>query len=227
MRVTILIPVCNEAATIATVLERVSKLECEKQIVVVDDGSTDGTSAIVDRWSDRDGVVVIHKTNGGKGSALQAALPVLDSDVTVIQDADLEYDPEDISGMLEPLARGVADVVYGSRFSGGRPQRVHRFFHYLGNRVLTLTANVLYDTSLTDIGTGYKAIRTQLLRELDLRETGFPVDAEFTARVCRRRLSIYEVPIAYYGRTYAEGKKIHWRHGFQALWVLWRCRIFG
>jgi glycosyltransferase involved in cell wall biosynthesis len=227
LRVSFLIPVYNEAATIETVLERVSGLACEKQIVVVDDGSTDGTAEIVDRWADREGVVVVHKANGGKGTALQAGLEHLDGDVTVIQDADFEYDVDDVPSLLDPLERGVADVVYGSRFSGGKPQRVHRFWHYVGNRAMTLTANMLYDTSLTDVGTGYKAIRTELLRDLHLREHSFAIDCEITARVCLRRPSIYEVPIAYYGRTYAEGKKIHWRHGFEGLWVLLRIRLFG
>ncbi|CAB4710185.1 MAG: glycosyltransferase [Actinobacteria bacterium] len=228
MRVSFLIPVYNESATVEHVLSRLVELDVPKQIVIVDDGSTDGTAEIVDAWAEgREDVVVVHKKNGGKGTAVIAGLPHLDGEVTVIQDGDLEYDVDDIPALLDPLRRGVADMVYGSRFSGGKPQRVHRFWHSLGNKVMTLTANVLYDTSLTDVGTGYKAIRTVLLRDIKLSEPNFAIDCEITARVCLRRPSVYEVPIAYYGRTYAEGKKIHWRHGFEGLWTLIRIRIFG
>jgi glycosyltransferase involved in cell wall biosynthesis len=227
VRVSFLIPVYNEVETIGIVLERVSELPFEKQLVVVDDGSTDGTERVLAEWAARPDVVVIRQANRGKGAALRAGIPHLDGDVTVIQDADLEYDPADVPSMLDPLERGVADVVYGSRFSGGKPQRVHRFWHYVGNRMLTVTTNVLYDISVTDMGTGYKAIRTSLLRSIRLTADDFAIDAELTARICAHRPRMYEVPIAYYGRTYAEGKKIHWRHGFHALWVLARVRVTG
>ena len=227
MRVSFIVPAYNEAATIDELLERVSALELDKQIVVVNDGSTDGTRAILDRWHARDGVVVVHKENGGKGSAIRAAIPHLDGDITVIQDADLEYDPADVPQLIEPIERGVADVVFGSRLSGGRPQRAYLFWHLVGNRLLSLLASVLFNTTLSDMETGYKAFRTEVLRELDLRESDFAIEPEITGKVCKRNLRIYELPIAYYGRTYAEGKKITWRDGFKALWVLARVRVKG
>ena len=227
VRVSFVIPVYNEVGTIDEVLTRVSDLGLDSQIVIVDDGSTDGTDEVLRRWEGRDGVLVLRQPNRGKGAALRAAIPHLDGDVTLIQDADLEYDPSDVPSLLEPIERGVADVVYGSRFSGGRPQRVHVFWHFVGNRFLTWTTNVLYNLSISDMGTGYKAIRTSLLRELKLEANDFAIDAELTARICARKPRMYEVPIAYYGRTYSEGKKIHWRHGFHALWVLCRVRILG
>jgi glycosyltransferase involved in cell wall biosynthesis len=227
VRVSFLIPVYNEVATIEIVLQKLAELPVEKQLVIVDDGSTDGTEDVLRRWESRPDVVVVRQRNRGKGAAVRAGIEHLDGEVTVIQDADLEYDPVDVPSMLDPLERGVADVVYGSRFAGGRPQRVHRFWHQLGNRVLTTTTNVLYDVSLTDMGTGYKAIRTSLLKSIPLRMDDFAIDAELTARICAQRPRMYEVPIAYYGRTYAEGKKIHWRHGWHALLTLIRVRLFG
>ena len=224
MRVSFIVPAYNEGRTIGEVLERVSALELDKQIVVVDDGSTDATPEILAGWADRDGVVVLRQPNRGKGAAIRAAIPHLEGDLTVIQDADLEYDPADVPALLEPLERGVADVVYGSRLSGGRAQRAYLFWHLVGNRFLSLVVNVLYNTTLSDMETGYKAFRTDVLRSLDLREDDFAIEAEITAKVCKRKLRIYELPVAYYGRTYEEGKKITWRDGFKALWVLLRVR---
>jgi hypothetical protein len=143
----------------------------------------------------------------------------------VIQDADLEYDPADVPGLIAPIADGVADVVYGSRLSGGKPQRAYLFWHLVGNRFLSLVTGVLYNTTLSDMETGYKAFLTSVLQSLDLREDDFAIEPEITGRVCKRHLRIYELPISYYGRTYAEGKKITWRDGFKALWVLVRVRF--
>jgi hypothetical protein len=145
----------------------------------------------------------------------------------VIQDADLEYDPVDVPTLIDPIVRGVADVVYGSRLSGGRPQRAYLFWHLVGNRFLSLLTNLLFNTTLSDMETGYKAFRTDVLRSLDLRESDFGIEPEITGKVCRRKLRIYELPIAYYGRTYDEGKKITWRDGFRAIWVLLRVRVRG
>jgi glycosyltransferase involved in cell wall biosynthesis len=223
-RVSFLVPVYNEERTIAAVLERVRALPFEKQIVVVDDGSTDGTAEIL-RASAGDDLVVLRQENRGKGAALRAAIPHADGDVCVIQDADLEYDPADVPELIQPIVDGFADVVYGSRLSGGRPQRAYLFWHRVGNRFLSLVAGVLYNTTLTDMETGYKAFRTDVLRRLDLREDGFSIEPEITGRICRQNLRIYELPISYYGRTYAEGKKITWRDGFRALWVLLRVRL--
>jgi glycosyltransferase involved in cell wall biosynthesis len=228
MRVSFLVPAYNEAATIGGVLEAVWALDLDKQIIVVDDGSTDGTGDIVDGWRDgRDGVVLVRQDNRGKGAAVRAAIPHVDGDICVIQDADLEYDPADVPALIEPIERGVADVVFGSRLSGGRPQRAYLFWHLLGNRFLSLLTNVLYNTTLSDMETGYKAFRTEVLRSLDLRQDDFAIEPEITAKVCKRKLRVYELPIAYYGRTYAEGKKITWRDGFKALRVLFGVRLFG
>ena len=226
MRVSFLVPAFNEAATIEEVLERVEALDLDKQVIVVDDGSTDATAEILERWRNGgDGRVVVRQPNSGKGAAIRAAIPHVDGDIAVIQDADLEYDPADVPPLIEPIERGVADVVFGSRLTGGRPQRAYLFWHLVGNRFLSLVTNVLYNTTLHDMETGYKAFRADVLRSLDLRQDDFAIEPEITAKVCLRRLRIYELPIAYYGRTYAEGKKVTWRDGFKALFVLVSVRV--
>ena len=226
MRVSFVIPAYNEARTIAEVIERVDALEFDKQLIVVDDGSTDGTRDLVEALrKDRPHLMLLSQANRGKGAAVRAAIPHLDGEIAVIQDADLEYDPADVPRLIDPIRVGVADVVFGSRLSGGQPQRAYLFWHLVGNRFLSLLANVLYNTTLTDIETGYKAFRIDVLRSLDLREDSFAIEPEITGQVCRRKLRIYELPIAYYGRTYDEGKKITWRDGFRAVWVLLRVRF--
>ena len=227
-KVSFLIPAFNENATIRTVLEQVDALPLEKQIIVVDDGSTDGTGEAAEEWQQgRDYVVVVRKPNRGKGSAIRAAIPHIDGDIVVIQDADLEYDPTDVPALIDPIIRGNADVVFGSRLSGGRPQRAYLFWHLVGNRFLSLLTNVLYNTTLHDMETGYKAFRVEVLRSLDLRQDDFAIEPEITAKVCKRKFRIYELPIAYYGRSYAEGKKITWRDGVKAVWVLLAVRVRG
>jgi glycosyltransferase involved in cell wall biosynthesis len=227
MRVSFLVPAYNEAATITKLLDAVWALELDKQIVVVDDGSTDGTAELVERWrAGRDGVVLVRQANRGKGSAVRAAIPHADGEIAVIQDADLEYDPTDVPALIEPIERGVADVVFGSRLSGGRPQRAYLFWHLVGNRFLSLLTNALFNTTLSDMETGYKAFRSDVLRSLDLRQDDFGIEPEITAKVCKRKLRVYELPIAYYGRTYEEGKKITWRDGIKAIRVLFRVRLF-
>jgi glycosyltransferase involved in cell wall biosynthesis len=228
VRVSFLVPAYNEAATIIELLDRVSRVELDKQIVVVDDGSTDGTGDLVEKWrSGRNDVVFVRQENRGKGAAVRAAIPHADGDVCIIQDADLEYDPTDVPGLIEPIERGSADVVFGSRLSGGKPQRAYLFWHLVGNRFLSLLTNVLYNTTLSDMETGYKAFRTEVLRSLDLRQDGFGIEPEITAKICKRKLRVYELPIAYYGRTYAEGKKITWRDGVKAIRVLLSVRLSG
>ena len=228
MRVSFLVPAYNEAATIVELLDRVSGLELEKQIVVVDDGSTDGTGELIENWqSGREDVVFLQQENRGKGAAVRAAIPHADGEICVIQDADLEYDPADVPALIEPIERGSADVVFGSRLSGGRPQRVYMFWHLVGNRFLSMLTNILYNTTVSDMETGYKAFRTEILRSLDLRQNDFGIEPEITAKICKRKLRVYELPIAYYGRTYAEGKKITWRDGFKAIRVLLSVRLFG
>jgi len=223
MRVSFLVPVHNEEATIAEVLDRIAALDLDAQTIVVDDGSTDRSAEV----AQRDGVTVIRQAHRGKGAAIRAAIPLVDGDIAVIQDADMEYDPAEVPALIEPIERGVAVVVYGSRLVGGRPQRAYLFWHKVGNQVLSLLTGVLYNTTLTDMETGYKAFRADVLRSLDLREDGFGIEPEITGEVCRRHLRIYELPISYFGRTYAEGKKITWRDGFRALLVLVTVRLRG
>src|SRR5262245_6224642 len=221
MRVSFLIPAYNEANTIGEVLDRIARLDLDAQAVVVDDGSIDATAEI----AEEKGALVIRQPNRGKGAAIRAAIPHADADVAVIQDADMEYDPADVPELIEPIVRGLADVVFGSRLSGGRPQRAYLFWHLAGNRFLSLLTNVMFNTTLSDMETGYKAFRIDVLRSLDLREDSFGIEPEITGQVCKRRLRIYELPIAYYGRSYDEGKKITWRDGFRAIYVLFRVRF--
>jgi len=225
-RVSFVIPVYNEAATIAEVIERLSRLPVDANVIVVDDGSVDGSAAIAESALLTGQGRVVRQANGGKGSAIRAAVPYVDGDVVVIQDADMEYDPADVPLLIEPILSGHADVVYGSRLSGGRPQRAHLFWHKVGNRFLTLAANILFNTTLSDMETGYKAFRTDVFRSLELKQNDFGIEPEITAQICLRKLRVYEVPIAYYGRTHDEGKKITWHDGFKALRVLlvWRVR---
>ena len=226
MRVSFLVPAFNEAATIVDVLERVAALDLEKQIIVVDDGSTDGTGELAEQWSaGRDDVLVIRQGNRGKGAAVRAAIPHTTGEISVIQDADMEYDPTDVPALIAPIERGAADVVLGSRLSGGRPQRAYLFWHLVGNRFLSLLTNVLFNTTISDMETGYKAFRTDVLRSLDLQQDDFAIEPEITGKICKRRLRVYQLPIAYYGRTYEEGKKITWRDGFKAMLVLLRVRF--
>src|SRR5688500_5314110 len=229
MRVSFLIPSYNESATILEVLERIEALGLDRQLIIVDDGSTDGTGELLREWeSGRDGVVLIRQENQGKGAAIRAAIPHIDGEIAVIQDADMEYDPADVPALVEPIEQGVADVVFGSRLSGGRPQRAYLFWHLVGNRFLSLATGLLYNSTLSDMETGYKAFRSDVLRRLDLRQSDFSIEPEITAKVCKRGLRIYQLPISYYGRTYDEGKKITWRDGFKAVcWVLLRIRVRG
>jgi glycosyltransferase involved in cell wall biosynthesis len=226
--VSFLIPAFNEARTIAEVIDRVSQLPFEKQLIVIDDGSTDETPGILERLSEgRDDLVVIRQANRGKGAAIRAGIPRIEGEIVVIQDADMEYDPAEVPSLIDPIVQGHADVVYGSRLAGGRPQRAYLFWHLLGNRFLSLFTGILYNTTLSDMETGYKAFRSDVLRSLDLRENDFAIEPEITGRICKLHLRIYELPISYYGRTYAEGKKITWRDGFKAVWVLIRVRFSG
>jgi glycosyltransferase involved in cell wall biosynthesis len=227
MTVAFLIAAYNEMATVGEVLDRIDALPLELQIVAVDDGSTDRTAAVIEAWAAAHGtdLVLLSLPHKGKGSAIRAAIPHITAEIAVIQDADMEYDPVDVPRLIEPIERGVADVVFGSRLIGGRPQRAYLFWHLVGNRVLSLFANVLYNTTLSDVETGYKAFRTEVLRSLILTRDDFAIEAELTGEACRRKLRIYELPIAYYGRTYAEGKKIAWPDGLKAAWVLMRVRL--
>ena len=223
---TVVVPAFNEASTILEVLERIDALDLDHEIVVVDDGSTDETAAIVAAFAaNHPEVQLVRQPNRGKGSAVRVAATRMTKDIAVIQDADMEYDPSDVIALIAPIERGVADVVYGSRLSGGAPQRAYMFWHLIGNRFLSLLAGVLFNTTLSDMETGYKAFRSDVLRTLRLTQDSFAIEPEITGEVCRRHLRIYEMPIAYYGRTYAEGKNITWRGGFKAIGVLLQVRL--
>ena len=219
-----MVPAFNEAGTIEDVIERLRALPYELQIIVVDDCSNDDTAAIVARPRRRRARAP--RAQPGKGAALRSGFAVARGRIIVIQDADLEYDPVDIPELVAPIRSGVADAVFGSRLIGGRPQRAHLFWHKVGNRALSLLTNVLYNTTLSDMETGYKAFTLDVLRAIEpLYESDFRIEPELTAKICRGGFRIYEVPIAYYGRSYDEGKKITWRDGFPAVYALVKYRF--
>ncbi|HZV72982.1 MAG TPA: glycosyltransferase family 2 protein [Conexibacter sp.] len=226
--VSVLIPAYNEEATLRRVVERVASLPFAVEIVVVDDCSSDATPEIGEQLAAELDNVRFHRRlrNGGKGAAMQDAIRAASGDIVIVQDADLEYDPVDIPRVIEPLVAGQADVVYGTRLHGGGPQRAHLFSHYVGNKFLSLVARVLYNTTLSDLMTGYKAFRTDLVRSFELEEPDFRFDPEITAKALRTpSVRIYELPISYFGRTFEEGKKITWRVAPAILWVLVRERF--
>ena len=223
MKISIVIPAFNEIHTIEELLRRVRAVPLDTEIIVVDDGSTDGTREVLGALSWPGLTTLFHERNRGKGAALSTGFARTTGDIVVIQDADLEYQPDEIPRLIAPIVEGKADVVFGSRFLGAR--RVFMFSHWLGNKFLTLMTNLLYNTTLTDMETCYKAFRGDVARNLHLKARSFGCEPEMTARVFRRRLRVYEIPISYDGRTYAEGKKITWKDGFVALWWLLRCRF--
>jgi glycosyltransferase involved in cell wall biosynthesis len=226
--VTFVVPAYNEAASLEEVLRRVYALPLRAEVIAVDDGSTDHTPDILESFSRSEGLIALrHERNRGKGAAVRTGLERSTGDVVLIQDADMEYDPADVPELIRPIVEGYADVVYGSRLSGGRPQRAYMFWHLLANRLLALLTNVLWNTTLSDMETGYKAFRGELVREFELSEEDFRIEPEITANVLERKLRLYQLPIAYYGRAYEEGKKISWRDGFPAVWTLLRLRFGG
>ena len=226
---TVIVPAFNEERTIEEVIRRVDELPFSKQIIVVDDASEDRTAELTAEVARAGGgsvELLRHDRNRGKGAALRTGFAQARGRVVVIQDADLEYDPVEIPELIRPILEGHADVVFGSRLIGGRPQRVHLFWHKAGNRFLSLVTNVLYNTTLTDMETGYKAFTLDVLRRIEpLRESDFRIEPEMTAKICRGGFRIYELPISYYGRSYDEGKKITWRDGFPAMVALFRYRF--
>jgi len=223
----VVIPCFNEEKTLRELLDKVRKAPYEKEIIVVDDGSSDGSRDILQEEADRAGdlKVVHHEKNQGKGAALSTGFRLTTGDIVIVQDADLEYDPEEFPRLVEPIRQGKADVVYGSRFLGGGPTRVHLFWHYVGNRLLTLTSNMFTNINLTDMETCYKAFRREILESITLKSKRFGVEPEITAKIARRGVRIYEVPISYYGRDYATGKKIGWRDAVSAFYHIVRFRL--
>ena len=220
----VVMPVFNERATVEEIISRVLRVPIRTELIVVDDGSTDGTRDVLQTLQRERGFqLVLQPRNQGKGAALRRGFQDVTGDVVVIQDADLEYSPEEYPGLIELICQGRADVVYGSRFLGRH--RVFLFTHYLGNRLLTLLTNVLYNTMLSDMETCYKVMRTEVLRSMTLKSNSFGIEPEITAKIFKRGYRVYEVPITYDGRSYDEGKKITWRDGVVALWVLLKYRF--
>jgi len=218
-------PVYNEKETLEEIVRQVLATGLAYEIVIVDDGSTDGSREIMQQWSDHPVIkVILHEKNGGKGSAVRTGFRNASGEVFVIQDADLEYDPRDYAKLLQPIEEGRADVVYGSRFTGGPARKIY-YFHRLGNQFLTTVCNILYNLDLTDMETCYKCFKAEVVRDMTIHARRFDFEPEFTAKIAKRGYRVYEVPIAYYGREFDEGKKITWKDGFPALWTLIKYRF--
>ena len=224
MKLSVIIPVYNEVETILEVIKRVKEAPFEKEIIVVDDGSTDGTVRILE--GNKQGLTVLfNEKNSGKGAAIRLALPRVTGDVVIIQDADLEYNPSEYPRLIAPIIEGVADVVYGSRFQGGT-HRVLYFWHAVGNKVITTLSNMLTDLNLSDMETGYKAFRAEVLRGIEIESSRFGFEPEITAKISKMGCRIYEIPISYWGRDYTEGKKISWKDGIAALYWILKYNLF-
>ena len=227
LTLSVVMPVYNEKNFVLKIVDRVLKIEIVKELIVVDDFSADGTRELL-KGAKFDGRVKVyyHDKNTGKGAALRTGFQHASKDVVVVQDADLEYDPNEFREMLKLITSGLADVVYGSRLSGGRPQRVYMFWHKVGNNFLSCITNLLYNSTLTDMETCYKMFKKGIIDGIKIKSNGFSVEPELTAKILKNKsLRVYEMPISYYGRTYAEGKKISWRHGFGAVWALLKYRF--
>lgn len=225
MKLSIVIPVYNEIGTVDEILKRVGSVSQDKEIIVVDDGSTDGTTEWLKESAGEGVQVLFHQKNRGKGAALRTGFEKVTGDIVIIQDADLEYDPGEYGRLIGPILDGRADVVYGCRFTGG-PQRVLFFWHYVGNKFLTLLSDMLTNLNLSDMETCYKVFRADLLRKITIKSNRFGFEPEITARFAKLKCRIYEVPISYSGRTYDEGKKITWRDGMAALFHIIRFKFF-
>lgn len=232
-KLSIIIPCFNEQSYIEKIIDRVIAVSLDfplvKEIIVVDDASTDGTVIkIKDHAQKHESLKLVqHAQNKGKGSAIRSGLEQVTGDIVIIQDADLEYDPNDYNKLLKPIIEGYADAVYGSRFMGSGPHRILFFWHTIGNKFLTFLSNMFTGVNLTDMETGYKMFKTDIIKSISLKENRFGIEPELTAKICRiKDIRIYEVGIAYYGRNYKEGKKIQWQDGFRAIWCILKYNIF-
>ncbi len=224
MKLTVIIPVYNEAGTILEIIRRVKEAPFEKEIIVVDDSSTDGTASLLKENSE--GIkALFHDRNKGKGAAIRTALPQITGEITIIQDADLEYHPSEYPHLISPILNGVADVVYGSRFQGGT-HRVLYFWHSIGNNVVTTLSNMFTNLNLSDMETGYKVFRSEVLKKIKIESNRFGFEPEITAKISKTGCRIYAVPISYWGRDYSEGKKINWKDGLAALYWIIKFNLF-
>jgi len=227
LKLSVVIPVYNEKKTLNELILRVEAVSIDKEVIIIDDASTDGTRDLLKKYEKKEGFEVIYRPkNKGKGAALRAGFEIVKGEVIIIQDADLEYNPKDFHVLLEPIFDKRADVVYGSRFLGGS-HRVLFFWHYIANKFLTTLSNMFTNINLTDMETGYKAFRREVIESISLKSNRFGFEPEFTMKVAQRKFVIYEVPISYDGRDYSEGKKINWKDGVAALWFILRFRFFN
>ena len=224
-KLSIVIPVYNEKSTIDEIVKRVQNVDFEKEIIIVDDCSSDGTSDKIDKISGNNIKKLFHEKNKGKGASLRTGFQHVTGDIVIIQDADLEYNPNEYSNLIEPIVDGRADVVYGSRFLGG-PHRVDFFWHYVGNKILTTLSNILTNLILTDMETCYKVFKAEIIKDIKIRSNRFGFEPEITAKLAKRKCIIYEMPISYSGRDYDEGKKIGWKDGVVALYCIVRFKLF-
>ncbi len=224
-KLSIVMPVFNEINTIDTIIKKVLNTHFSKELIIIDDGSEDGTREYLKKLEDSRIQVIYHEKNMGKGAALQTGFSRVKGDLVIIQDADLEYDPGDYGKLIQPILLGYADVVYGSRFLGG-PHRVLFFWHYLANKFLTTISNVFTNINLSDMETCYKVFKSEVAKKLNLQSQSFGVEPEITAKIVQLKCRIYEVPISYFGRDYSEGKKIKWTDGFIALWAILKYNVF-
>ena len=223
----IIIPCFNEINTISQVIKAVKGSSIKsKEIIIIDDGSTDGSREYLQNKNDKDLKIIFHKNNKGKGAAINSGIKHATGKIIIIQDADLEYDPQEYPLLINPILQGKADVVYGSRFRGSQPHRVVYFWHRVGNSFLTIISNIFTDLDLSDMETCYKAFKSELIQNINIKEKRFGFEPEITAKLAKLKPRIYEVGISYYGRTYKEGKKIGWRDGFRAIWCILKYNIF-
>ena len=224
----IIIPCYNESKTIISLIEAVKKSPVKKrEIIIVDDGSKDGTRDILSELSDPEVRVIFHAQNQGKGAALRTGFNEAKGDICIVQDADLEYDPQEFQIVIQPILDEKADVVFGSRFQGGRPHRVVYFWHRIGNGLLTLMSNFFTDLNLSDMETCYKAFRREVIQSINIKENRFGFEPEVTAKISKMNIRIYEVGISYYGRTYDEGKKIGWKDGIRAIYCILKYNLWA